>query len=35
VSEERGEVSVAMNGRLTTSLDDVRLRRVLRNALGR
>lgn len=35
VSEERGEVSVAMNGRLTTSLDAVRLRRVLRNALGR
>jgi len=35
VSEERGEVSVAMNGRLTTSLDEVRLRRVLRNALGR
>jgi len=35
VSEERGEVSVAMNGRLTTSLDGVRLRRVLRNALGR
>lgn len=35
VSEERGEVSVAMNGRLTTSLDEVRLKRVLRNALGR
>jgi len=35
VSEERGEVSVAMNGRLTTSLDAVRLRRVLRNALER
>ncbi|CCH48077.1 diadenylate cyclase CdaA [Pseudodesulfovibrio piezophilus] len=35
VSEERGEVSVAMNGRLTTSLDAIRLRRVLRNALGR
>ncbi|QGY40686.1 TIGR00159 family protein [Pseudodesulfovibrio cashew] len=35
VSEERGEVSVAMNGRLTTSLDETRLRRVLRNALGR
>ncbi|BDQ36689.1 membrane protein [Pseudodesulfovibrio nedwellii] len=35
VSEERGEVSVAMNGRLTTSLDEVRLMRVLRNALGR
>lgn len=35
VSEERGEVSVAMNGRLTTSLDEKRLRRVLRNALGR
>lgn len=35
VSEERGEVSVAMNGRLTTSLDEVRLRRVLKNALER
>ena len=35
VSEERGEVSVAMNGRLTTSLDEIRLRRVLKNALGR
>ena len=35
VSEERGEVSVAMNGRLTTSLDETRLRRVLRNALER
>lgn len=35
VSEERGEVSVAMNGRLTTSLDEVRLTRVLKNALGR
>lgn len=35
VSEERGEVSVAMNGRLTTSLDETRLQRVLRNALGR
>ena len=35
VSEERGEVSVAMNGRLTTSLDETRLHRVLRNALGR
>ncbi|BCS87674.1 diadenylate cyclase CdaA [Pseudodesulfovibrio sediminis] len=35
VSEERGEVSVAMNGRLTTSLDEVRLIRVLKNALGR
>lgn len=35
VSEERGEVSVAMNGRLTTSLDETRLRRVLRNAMER
>lgn len=35
VSEERGEVSVAMNGRLTTSLDETRLRRVLKNALER
>ena len=35
VSEERGEVSIAVNGRLTTSLDEVRLKRVLRNALER
>ncbi|WP_243546854.1 diadenylate cyclase CdaA [Pseudodesulfovibrio tunisiensis] len=35
VSEERGEVSIALNGRLTTSLDEVRLRRVLRNVLER
>lgn len=35
VSEERGTVSFAMNGRLTTSLNDVRLRRVIKNALER
>ncbi len=35
VSEERGDVSIAISGRLTTSLDEVRLRRVLKNALER
>jgi len=35
VSEERGTVSFAMNGRLTTSLNDLRLRRVIKNALER
>lgn len=35
VSEERGTVSVAMSGRLTTSLNDLRLRRVIKNALER
>ena len=35
VSEERGTVSFAMNGRLSTSLNDVRLRRVIKNALER
>ncbi|MFW5792406.1 MAG: diadenylate cyclase, partial [Desulfohalobiaceae bacterium] len=29
VSEERGTVSVAIKGRLTSSLDEVRLKRVL------
>ncbi|MBU1611966.1 MAG: diadenylate cyclase CdaA [Proteobacteria bacterium] len=33
VSEETGDVSVAMNGRITTSLDETRLRRVIRNVL--
>lgn len=33
VSEERGVISVAMGGKLTTALDEVRLKRVLRNAL--
>jgi uncharacterized protein (TIGR00159 family) len=33
VSEERGIISVAMGGKLTTALDEVRLKRVLRNAL--
>jgi uncharacterized protein (TIGR00159 family) len=32
VSEERGEVSVAIGGRLTAALDEVRLRRVLKRA---
>ena len=32
VSEERGEISLAMNGRLTAPLDESRLRRVLTNA---
>jgi len=35
VSEERGTVSIAMSGRLTTSLNDQRLRRVIKNALER
>lgn len=35
VSEERGEISIAIGGRLTTSLDEVRLRRVVKNALER
>lgn len=35
VSEERGTVSIAMSGRLTTSLNDLRLRRVIKNALER
>lgn len=32
VSEERGEITVAIGGRLTASLDEVRLKRVLRRA---
>ena len=32
VSEERGEVTVAIGGRLTAALDEVRLKRVLRRA---
>ena len=35
VSEERGAVSVAIGGRLTTSLDEVRLRRVLQKAMAK
>lgn len=35
VSEERGEVTVSVGGRLTTSLDATRLKRVLKNALER
>jgi DNA integrity scanning protein DisA with diadenylate cyclase activity len=31
-SEERGEVSIAIGGRLTAALDEVRLRRVLKRA---
>lgn len=33
VSEERGAVSVAIRGKLTVDLDEIRLRRVLRKAL--
>lgn len=32
VSEERGEISVAIGGRLTAALDEVRLKRVLKRA---
>lgn len=35
VSEERGDVTVAVNGRLTSDLNKPRLKRVLRNLLGR
>lgn len=35
VSEERGSVSVAVGGKLTTSLDDVRLKRVLTRLWGK
>ena len=35
VSEERGTVSVAIGGKLTTSLDEVHLKRVLSNILER
>jgi uncharacterized protein (TIGR00159 family) len=35
VSEERGSVSVAIGGRLTTTLDEVRLKRVLVSTLQR
>lgn len=35
VSEERGAVSVAVSGKLTPELDEVRLKRVLINTLGR
>lgn len=34
VSEERGTISVAIGGKLTTSLDVVRLKRVLKNTLS-
>ncbi|MGE4298639.1 MAG: diadenylate cyclase CdaA [Desulfovibrionaceae bacterium] len=34
VSEERGEISIAVNGRVTRSLDAVRIKRVLTRALG-
>ncbi len=33
VSEERGTISLVINGRLTTSLDEVRLKRVLGKTL--
>ena len=32
VSEERGSISVVIGGKLITNLDEVRLRRVIRNA---
>lgn len=35
VSEERGSISVALGGKLTVSLDEFRLKRVLQNALER
>ncbi|MCT4536211.1 diadenylate cyclase CdaA [Halodesulfovibrio sp.] len=35
VSEERGDITVAVNGRLTSNLDRIRLKRVLRNLLER
>lgn len=35
VSEERGEISVAVSGRMTASLDEVRLKRVLKRAWSR
>ncbi|OBQ51616.1 diadenylate cyclase CdaA [Halodesulfovibrio spirochaetisodalis] len=35
VSEERAEITVAVNGRLTSNLDRIRLKRVLRNLLER
>ena len=35
VSEERGDVSVAINGKLTTALDEMRLVRVLKKAMQR
>ncbi|WP_031484377.1 diadenylate cyclase CdaA [Maridesulfovibrio frigidus] len=34
VSEERGTISVAIGGKLTTSLDIIRLKRVLKNTLS-
>lgn len=35
VSEERGTISLAINGRLTTSLDEVRLKRVLAKTISK
>jgi uncharacterized protein (TIGR00159 family) len=35
VSEERGKISVAIGGKLITSLDEVRLRRILSSAWGK
>ncbi|MDD2219705.1 MAG: DNA integrity scanning protein DisA nucleotide-binding domain protein, partial [Desulfoplanes sp.] len=35
VSEERGTISVAISGKITTSLEEVRLKRVLISALER
>ncbi|EGJ51573.1 diadenylate cyclase CdaA [Desulfocurvibacter africanus] len=35
VSEERGSISVVIDGKLVTNLDEIRLRRVIRNAWAR
>ncbi len=35
VSEERGSISLAINGKLISNMDDVRLKRVIKNALER
>jgi DNA integrity scanning protein DisA with diadenylate cyclase activity len=35
VSEERGTISVAIGGKITTSLEEVRLKRVLVSALAK
>ncbi len=35
VSEERGAISLAMNGRLSTSLDEAKLKRILTKALAK
>ena len=35
VSEERGTISVALSGKITSSLDEARLKKVLANAWGK